>query len=143
MADFAVWATAAEEAIGWRPGTAFRALMNNQSETKTLPLDASPIVPALCTVLRANHGYFEGTATAIFQELEYRTRSEKRPRDWPKSAHSLSKELHRIAPHLRAAGVHVNFKQTNGSYSQKPIEIKDVRGFCDACDASDANAKYE
>jgi hypothetical protein len=143
MADFAIWATAAEEAIGWRPGTAFKALMNNQTETKTLPLDASAIVPALCTMLRANHGYFEGTAAAILQELEYRTQSEKRPRDWPKSAHSLSKELRRLAPHLRAAGVYVKFGKTNGSNSRKLIKIKDVGGYCDACDASDADGEKE
>jgi hypothetical protein len=144
MADFAVWATAAEEAIGWRPGTAFKALMDNQSETKTLPLDASPIVPALCTMLRVNDRYFKGTATAVLQELEDRTQSEKRrPRDWPKSAHALSKELRRLAAHLRAAGVHVIFRKTNGSHAQRLIKIKDVRGFCDACDASDAKAKNE
>ena len=143
MADFAIWSTAAEESLGWRPGTVVRAITNNQNETKTLPLDASPITPALRTMLRANHNRFKGPAAALLKELEYRIQSEKRPSGWPKSAHLLSSALRRLAPNLRAAGVDVEFDQTPGSGSIKPILITNHGDFCDACDASDANAKNE
>lgn len=135
MADFAIWSTAAEESLGWRPGTVVRAITNNQNETKTLPLDASPITPALRAMLSSNHNRFKGTATALLNELEFRTRSEKRPSNWPKSPHSLSSALRRLAPNLRAAGVHVKFGQTPGSGSKKPIEITNHGDFCDASDA--------
>jgi hypothetical protein len=143
MADFASWATAAEEALGWRGGTVVKAITDNQNETKTLPLDSSPITPALRTMLRANHNTFKGPAAALLKELEFRTTGEKRPTGWPKSAQGLSSMLRRLAPNLRAAGVYVEFGQTPGSRSNKLIVIRNERDFCDAGDAIDANGNNE
>jgi hypothetical protein len=143
MADFAIWSTAAEESLGWRPGTVIRAITNNQNATKTLPLDASPITPALRAMLRAKHNRFYGPAAALLGKLEYHIPSGKRPSNWPKSAQALSSSLRRLAPNLRAAGVEVEFDQTPGSGSIKPILITNHGNFCDAGDASDANGEKE
>lgn len=143
MADFAIWSTAAEESLGWRPGTVARAITNNQKETKTLPLDASPITPALRTMLRANNNRFKGPAEALLRELEFRTQWEKRPRNRPKNPQVLSSSLRRLAPNLRAAGVHVKFRQTPGSGSVKSILITNRANFCDAGDASDADGEKQ
>jgi hypothetical protein len=142
MADFAIWATAAEDALGWRPGTVVKAITNNRNEAKTLPLEASPITPALCAVLRTQ-GRFEGTATALLRKLESRNSSQKRPSGWPKSAHTLSSSLRRLAPNLRAVGIHVKFDQTPGTGSQKIIEVENHGNFCDACDAFDADGEND
>jgi len=141
MADFTIWATAAEATLGWRKGTVVRAVLNNQNATKILPLDASRIVPALRIVLLANKNRFKGTAAALLEELNFRTRREERPKGWPANAQVLSSQLRRVAPNLRAAGVRLSFKQSSGSRSTKHIEISTSGDFCDADDACDAHSE--
>jgi hypothetical protein len=143
MADFAIFATAAEESLGWPEGTVGKAIANNRREISTLPLDDSPITPALRNLLHAKSG-FKGTATALLQALEYyRSDSKKHDKGWPRSVRALSAALRRLAPALRAADVHVRFRQTSGSRSKKIIEIENKGDFCDAYNACDAESEND
>jgi hypothetical protein len=47
MADFALWATAAERALGWEPGSFLTVYTANRATANALPLEASPLVPFL------------------------------------------------------------------------------------------------
>jgi putative DNA primase/helicase len=141
MADFALWATAAENTLGWPPNTVIKACNKNQTDSSTLPLEASPIVPGLRSLLRAEEKTFVGTATQLLRKLGFHSgNGTKRPTAWPTSPHALSCALRRIAPNLRAAGVHVSFVKSTGAGSRRMISIEDNGGyFSDATDASDAN----
>jgi hypothetical protein len=141
MADFALWAGGSEKALGFEPGTILTALRRNQADTITLPLEASPIVVPLRTVLSAGKGSFVGTATDLFGKLEHRIgQSGKKPKNWPANPRALSEDLRRLAPNLRAAGISVSFGQSDGTGSKKIIRITRQAGkSSDASDASDAS----
>ncbi len=103
MADFAIFATAAEESLGWPEGRDGKAIFNNRTEISTLPLDDSPITPALRIMLRAENS-FKGGAAAFPKELEHLSDPRDHRNGWPRSARALSTALRRLAPALRAAG---------------------------------------
>jgi hypothetical protein len=105
MADFAIWATAAEDHLGW-PGGAFeRAYSRNRSQGHALAVEASIVGPVLLAI--ADKGY-EGTAAELLQVL-VSSADEKivRQREWPKSPRALSGIVKRLAPNLRALGYEV------------------------------------
>jgi hypothetical protein len=145
MADFTLWATAAESTLGWPGGTVVSIVNRNQTDTSTLPLEASPIMPALRRLLKRDRT-FKGTATDLLRQLGWSLNGERNrhPYDWPRTPHALSCGLHRLAPNLRAAGVQVTFQKTPGAGSQRIIMIEDQSGnFSDATDACDANGTEE
>jgi hypothetical protein len=107
MADFAMWAVAAEPALGLEPGAFLAAYEANRAEAGRAALESSPVVKALETLLNApdaRNGY-EGTATALLAKLSWG--QDTRAKAWPKSPRALSGLLNRLAPNLRAAGVDI------------------------------------
>jgi hypothetical protein len=101
MADFAQWATAAEPAFGWEPGTFIEVYGENRDESHEVALDSSTIGPALRAVADAG---FHGTASELLEKLgeEAGERATKR-KDWP-NPRGLVDELKRLAPNMRALG---------------------------------------
>jgi hypothetical protein len=143
MADFAIFATAAEESLGLEKGIVVKAIANNRTGISTLPLDDSPITPALRNLLHAKSS-FKGTATALLRALEIsRSDPKKHDKGWPRSVRALSTALRRMAPALRAARVRVTFGQTSGRNSIKFIHIENLGNFCDAYDAYDAESEND
>ena len=148
MADFAVFATAGEVALGFKKGDVMAALQLNKADANSAPLDASPIVPALRKLLlvsvaeyqdTTSAGNWQGTASELLTQLDSRA-GQKLPKGWPASAHALSVHLHRIAPNLRVAGVDVTFGRTNNTGSQRQIVLHLDHGK-DFCISHDAEAE--
>jgi hypothetical protein len=108
MADFALWATAAEPALGLKPGSFMEAYTSNRSSANELTLDVSPIVAPLRELLECAD--WMGTATSLLADLNAHA-SEKTQglKAWPRSGQALSNALRRLAPNLRATGVSVKF----------------------------------
>lgn len=105
MADFALWATAAEESFGFASGTFISAFMGNREGANELALEVSVIAATLIEFIR-QQGSWKGKASELFKELDRVVGEEtKRQRGWPKGPNALSGELNRIAPNLRAIGV--------------------------------------
>ncbi|HVA46105.1 MAG TPA: hypothetical protein VNH11_07000 [Pirellulales bacterium] len=97
MADFAKWATAAERALGWPPGTFIAAYTRNRDAANELALEASPIAGRLLELLAK--GEWEGKAGELLSALDESYGSEtKRPPGWPKNPRSMSGHLRRLAP---------------------------------------------
>ena len=149
LADFALWGTAGEKALGLQKGDVIWAMKLNRADANSAPLDASPIVPALRKLLLVSTGgtksvgNWQGTASELLTQLHSQI-GLRPPKGWPSSAHALSVHVHRIAPNLRAVGVHVSFERSSGSRSQRIITIKDEGGdFCVASDASDASEEED
>jgi hypothetical protein len=108
MADFALWATAAEPALGLKPGAFLTAYCGNREAADSLALEASPIAQPVLDLVPA--GNWKGTATQLLQALNLKADEDvQRQPGWPRSASALSNELRRLAPVLRGAGLAVTF----------------------------------
>jgi hypothetical protein len=108
MADFAMWVTACEPALGWAAGSFLAAYRGNVADANELALDGSPIWPALRQLVDSRP--WEGTASELLDELG-RLAGDKgtSARGWPKRPHVLSGRLRRLAPNLRRAGISIEF----------------------------------
>jgi hypothetical protein len=113
LADFAVWVSAAEEALGWPKGTFIEAYAANRSAAHDIALEASPVGLPLLEIGNAG---FEGTMSDLLATLassvEQAVTGQK---DWPKSPRSLSGVVKRLSPNLRAMGISIeNVRETTG-----------------------------
>jgi hypothetical protein len=107
MADFALWAVAAEPALGLPAGTFLRAYTGNRTAANDLALDASPVATAIVSLLD-REGDWKGTASDLLAALNLEaSEDEQRQRSWPTSPQRMSGALRRLAPNLRAAGINV------------------------------------
>ena len=132
MADFAVWATAAEPALGLEPGAFMAAYGGNREEANDLALEASPVA---AEVLRCMEGRDSWTVSykELLSELEKGFgESPKRPEGWPKSPRGLAGEITRVAPNLRKAGVDVAATGSRqGGKGRKLVTLTRLERGCD------------
>lgn len=131
MADFAVWASAAESALGLGPGAFMEAYDRNRSAANDLALEAS-LVAGEILKLMAGRDEWTSTYTDLLKNLE-RTfgDSPKRPEGWPKSARALAGELTRIAVNLRKAGVDVRPGGRQGGSGRKMVTLARLEEPCE------------
>lgn len=115
MADFALWVTAAEPALGYRDGAIVDAYFQNLRDASDLPLEASLIaaplrmlVEKLPATLDGERRRWTGTATELLAALrDHADEPARQSRDWPRNGQALSGQLKRLAPNLRQNGIHV------------------------------------
>jgi len=121
MADFARWATAAEEALGWPRGSFIEAYSANREEMVHGSLGSDPVADAIFRRFNRGAASIEGTATEILRILNsgidpppsaggnYVTNKDafRRSSDWPGNPKTLANRLKRLAPLLRARGIEV------------------------------------
>jgi hypothetical protein len=126
MADFAVWATAAESALGVPDGSFMAAYESNRACVNDLALEASPVAGELLKLM-VGRDPWTVTYKDLHDSLE-RTfgDSPKRPEGWPKSARGLSGELTRVAVNLRKAGVDVKPAGRQGGSGRKMVTLKRI-----------------
>jgi hypothetical protein len=104
MADFALWATAAETAFGWPSGTFVAAYRGNRESANEVALEASVVARPLLDLLEAQ-GAWNGSSGELLNVLEERHGFQiRKPSGWPKNGRSLSGHLKRLAPNLRETG---------------------------------------
>jgi hypothetical protein len=109
MADFAVWATAAEPAFGWPEGAALKAYAENRAEAVELGIESDAVAFTVCELLKHKPDGFEGTMTELLDELEDHASDKMRnAKTWPGSARSLSNRLRRSSTALRQVGINVD-----------------------------------
>jgi hypothetical protein len=122
MADFALWATAAEPSLGFESGAFMTAYRNNRQSANDVALDASPIATPVLELL-TEQPTWKGTATQLLQVLAAKTAS-SRTRGWPASPVGLARALRRVAPNLRTAGIEIRFDRDPGSCRQRIVTIE-------------------
>jgi hypothetical protein len=111
MADFAIWVTASEPALGWEQGTFMREYSRNGREASSMAVSASLV---LSTVMKftKEYGKWKGTPTELLELLGDRIAEHaKRSRWWPKSPHYLSRALNRGSATLRREGIDVKHEK--------------------------------
>lgn len=112
MADFARWLSAAEPALPWGIGEFMAAYGGNRADAIELALEDDHVAVAVRSLLQAEGGAWEGTATELLRALNEHTdeRTQKAKR-WPKTARTLSNRLRQAAPFLRRVGIETeNFR---------------------------------
>ena len=129
MADFALWIAAAEPALGWERGTFMRAYAGSRRDVTAQALEASPVAQALTAFMdrRYNdHGEQEwsGTATILLGVLAAHVdETVQRGRGWPKAANTLTGELRRVAPTMRALGIDLELDRREGRGGTRTLRI--------------------
>ncbi len=109
MADFALWASAAETAFGWEPGTFLRSYQGNRESANEVALEASAIARPLLELLE-EQGSWSGTSSELLTVLDPKVNDQlKRQKSWPKNGRSISGHLKRLAPNIRSAGWDIYF----------------------------------
>jgi hypothetical protein len=112
MADFAMWATAAEERLGLERGAFIAAFMGNRESANELALEASPIAATLVDFIQKEERW-SGKPSELLEELNRCAAEEiKKQQGWPKRSNALSGAIKRIAPNLRTAGIEYEVGRT-------------------------------
>lgn len=107
MADFAIWASACEGALGWTPGTFMAAYAENRRTAIADVVERDPVGSALCGFLdKQMLGRWEGTLGALLEALrEQAGDTVTKATTWPATPEVLSSRLRRLASFLRALGI--------------------------------------
>jgi energy-coupling factor transporter ATP-binding protein EcfA2 len=117
MADFALWITASEQALGVKNlvGT-YQKNRENQSE---VVLGASVIGTAIVDFL-STRTTWEGTCKELLSEIDGIVNENKRKeKSYPKDAIRFSGKLRRVLPQLRQAGIDITFERRTVTLEKK------------------------
>jgi hypothetical protein len=130
MADFAIWATAAERALGCPPGEFLEVYAANREVAEDLALEAAPVAHAIQDFADAQIALpWEGTATELLAKLGAHTDDDTRhSRSWPKTPTSLSNALRRLAPALRGVGLGIEMGRHNGGSRARFVRVSFIGG---------------
>jgi hypothetical protein len=113
MADFALFAMAAEPSFGVPQGTFLKSYEENRNVASTVALDDSPLTEVLTRFIE-KHLKWAGNATKLLSELNLWASEEiKRAKNWPKGPNALSGKLRRLEPALRDVGIDVHAGRNN------------------------------
>jgi hypothetical protein len=110
MSDFAIWATACEEAL-WDPGSFMRAYNHNRDEAITNNIESNPVATEILFLMK-DQNKWEGTATDLCKCLSF-------PENHCKF---LSSELKRIETMMRHKGILFS-KERRGNAGTRIISI--------------------
>jgi len=119
MADFAVWATAIEEPLGFARGTFLRAYTANQNDATSVVLD--DVVAQSILRFANNCDSWIGTAGELLKLLTAELPTNDK--SFPKNPISFSNLLRRLAPSLRSLGVDLKFGKREPKTGRRLIEI--------------------
>ncbi len=147
MADFALWATAAESAFGWPAGTFVAAYQGNRESANEVALEASVVARPLLDLLEALGGW-NGSSGELLKVLEERQGDQARKQSgWPKNPRSLSGHLKRLAPNLREAGWVLeqdrSSKKRTWSFQRAPaLPGPSLDAYVEPCDSMKSDADW-
>jgi len=111
MADFCLWATACERALGFSPGSFRKAFDANQKNSNLSGIEGSAVAQAVIEFMKGKT-HWEDTATELLKELDQLENHFNNDKYWPTQANKLSKELTRVAPLLRTVGINITAGKT-------------------------------
>jgi hypothetical protein len=111
MADFAIWASAAESSFGWKEGTFMRAYENNRLRLIDIAIEADPVALAVIDMIEKENGYkWSGKASDLLEILKSKVGEQvTRLKSWPKQPNFLSNNLRRCATSLREKGISIEW----------------------------------
>jgi putative DNA primase/helicase len=132
IADFVVWAMAAEEALGYKPGDFRKAYSANQQELRYLALEFSPTITTLIDWKRgrkdANVSYsgYKADWTGTHQELLGALIGPGRNFINVRTSKGLAVEIARAEPALRTIGIVIEHLPREAGTGRRLIRITDT-----------------
>jgi hypothetical protein len=128
MSDFALWLSACEPALPWPAGQFMRTYLAKMKSTNLDLVEADTVASAIVEwaekFVRVDHSKRISTRDLLTQLNEVTLGWPKDMRYWPASAEDLAHKLVRLAPVLRAEGVHVRkMKRTASLRSHWEISL--------------------
>jgi hypothetical protein len=118
MADFAIWATAAETGLGLTAGAFMAAYEDNRAAANQVALENSPAIEIREFIDGLTSSDWQGTPKSLLDALDLVLKGKGvdplTKYNWPKAPNKLTEALRRIAPNLRGVGIDVSFPRTNG-----------------------------
>lgn len=152
MADFAVWVTAAEGALGWEPLSFLPVYERNQETGAAAEIEQSPVAQAVLSFMQKRKeqgkGDYQEPAETLYAALqEHMGDTFTHRQGWPRSGSALSRKLSQVAGALRKQGVNVVFDRDGTSRSiilrfvqaDDSVEQGGLEGDPDGNDANDGN----
>jgi hypothetical protein len=129
MADFALWATAAEQSLGLAKGAFMTAYAQNRENAHSIVLEDSILAEVLQEFLdKKADGCKYKQAKILLKDFlaelkdtagETRTKNE----DFPKSPKGLRNQIERINPNLREIGIFITFHGRTGGNASKGASL--------------------
>jgi Domain of unknown function (DUF3854) len=132
MADYAKFAIASEQALGLKAGKFLEVFDTSRETARAVVIEASPLAEAIVKLVEATPLVWKGTAGQLLQDLESHTDDATyRSRFFPKSSNSLSRQLNRLAPDLKAVGIQIVFTREGDKWTrficlEKELKISSV-----------------
>lgn len=116
MADFAVWATAAEPALGFSEGEFLRAYQGNRVDAVQETLEGDAVAVAILAFMeqqeQKGRQNWQGSCKELNPYLEAFVEDGTKKSDaWPKTPRALSGRLRRLVTFLRESGIDIAFPQ--------------------------------
>ncbi len=144
MADFALFATAAEKPLGLQPGAFMAAYTGNREAANDLALEASPIGAAIIAFIESE-GRWSGTSTELLKALnESADEATQRQQGWAKSAKALGGVLKRLAPNLRERGMEYTVEREPNKKRTRIITLEQKSNYAsDLSDTSESTDSLE
>jgi len=140
LADFALWVSGCEEALGMQQGEAMAACRANSVEARDLALEASPLYEPLAALARDG---FTGTVAELRARLDSMvSEAMRRSVRWPKAPNVLGNALRRMATNLRAAGIELWFSRSDHS-GRRIVSIRSAANASKSSSASSAPSAIE
>jgi len=125
MADFAIWATAAETGLGFEAGTFITAYQANRDQANEATLEASIVATYVLQFIETERDW-TGTFTDLLAELDLiADEKHRKHKSWPTRPNVLSSRIRALAPNLRAAGVEVTQGRVKGK-SRVRLQIIEI-----------------
>jgi Domain of unknown function (DUF3854) len=110
MADYALFAIASEKALGLKDGEFMETFNESREQSRQIVIESSPVGEAIVRLMEKTPLVWKGTASELLNELEKHTdEATYRSRYFPKASNSLSRQLTRLAPDLKALGIEVGY----------------------------------
>src|SRR5918998_839187 len=120
MAEFAEWVTAAEEALGWVPGSFISAYEEGREEAVAGALEGDPVAGAVLSFMEGEEEWVGKSAVLLEKLASEVDERVERSKAWPKTASHLSGRLKRLAPALRAEGLdYEDWREAGGGRQRK------------------------
>jgi len=122
MADFALWATAAETGLGLEKGDFIKAYTENREDAHLIVLEDSPIFKAIQKICE-KQSKFDGTMQEFLELINTFADDEtKKSKAYPKTARGLRSQLERINPNLRQLEINITFSKRTKAGSIVSLE---------------------
>lgn len=122
LADFVVWVSAAEPALGWERGAFLKAFLENRHRANDVALEASFLATPILKLIEK--GPWTGTSEQLLYLLTPMVPdSVRRNTEWPRSPRGLAGELRRLNPNLRPLGVQIIFDRDKSRDRTRLITI--------------------